>query len=65
MIQVTFIFLIPYITVTIEFPLPTHIQGQFHLAISLFPQAFARVQTNLIWGDGGNRQWSIGPPVGG
>jgi hypothetical protein len=48
MIQVTFIFLIPYTTLTVEFPLPAPIEGQFHLAISLFPHAFARIQTNLI-----------------
>lgn len=50
MIQVTFIFIIPFTTVTIEFPLPTPIQGQIHLAISLFPRAFARMQTNLMLG---------------
>ena len=50
MIQVTFIFLIHYTTITIEFPFPTPVQGQFHLAISLFPRAFARIQTNLMLG---------------
>ena len=50
MIQVTFIFIIPFTTVTIEFPLRTPIQGQIHLAISLFPRAFARMQTNLMLG---------------
>ena len=50
MIQVTFIFIIPFTTVTIEFPLSTLIQGQIHFAISLFPRAFARMQTNLMLG---------------
>jgi hypothetical protein len=50
MIQVTLIFLIPFTTVTIELPLPTPVQGQIHLAISLFPRAFARIQANLILG---------------
>ena len=50
MIQVTFIILIPFTTLTIEFPLLTPIQGHIHLAISLFPRAFARIQTNLILG---------------
>ena len=44
-----FIFLIHYTTVTIEFTLPTPIQGQFQLAFS-FPHAFARIETNLILG---------------